>query len=116
MASSEDRQMRATESIAKSSDALVKTVEKLNQTLAKMSHPAFQGKEIPGSWVVAGEISTTFVIAVPDIRGVSRIHQQDDGVLTIETTIDPENVNRFLEACRQLEPMKFVVQVEAPEE
>lgn len=96
MADNETRQSRALESMSMSLKAMTEASKQTNQILAKMQHPAYQGREIEEVKVLEDDISVAFSFELPDIQGSANFYRQDDGILRVEILVALEEAERFL--------------------
>lgn len=106
----EVRIARAIEGLEKSSEVIAKSLKSIDVTIAKLQHPAFQGREDEAVTVIADEISTAFAFGYPDINGNTQIYVQADGLLRVHISIEPQHSERFLELLNELPVTGLIVE------
>lgn len=110
MADNETRQARALESMAMSVKMLAETSKVTSQIMAKMQHPAYQGKEIKEVAVLEDDISVTFSFSIPDIQGTANFYKQDDGILRMEILVALEDADRFVTLVEEMDVKSLTVE------
>lgn len=106
---------RAIENLNKAVESLAKSGEICARAAAKMQHPAFAGKQIPGVGLSEDDISTTISLESPDIEGVTTIYRQEDGFVRIEILVEPPESERLMELLDSLPVRQFNLQAVEPE-
>lgn len=110
MADNETRQARALESMAMSVKMLAETSKTTSQLMAKMQHPAYQGKEIKEVTVLENDIAVHFTFAIPDIKGKANIYRQDDGIIRVEILVELEEADHFVTLVEEMDIQTLVVE------